>query len=58
MLLPLLWATCKATGDARVAGNAETLVPVVHICHQATSLGAIRYDLTHCCRVLCRYIHR
>lgn len=42
MLLPLLWVTCKAIGDARVAGNAETLVPVVHICHQATSLGAIR----------------
>lgn len=53
MLLPLFWAMRKATGDARVEGDVETLVSVVHICHQATSLGAIRYDLTHCCRVLC-----
>lgn len=53
MLLPLCWAARKATGDARAEGDAETLVLVVHIGHQATSLGAIRYDLTHCCRVLC-----
>ncbi len=39
ILLPLFWAVRKATGDARVEGDAETLVSVVHICHQATSPG-------------------
>ncbi len=55
MLLPLCWATYKTLGDACVERNVETLplVPVVHMCHQATSRVAIRGDLTLCCRELC-----
>ncbi len=61
MLLPFVLGSAQGNwmhtfGCTHAEGDVETLVPVVHICHQATNLGAIRRYLTHYYQVLHWYI--